>query len=64
MRLVPDGESWRVEGPGSDRARVAYARLEDGCVVYELNGVRRDSGNGVPCVSGNGVRRDSGRARL
>ena len=30
MRLVPDGESWRIEGPGSERARVAYARLEGG----------------------------------
>ena len=30
MRLVPDGESWRIEGPGSDRARVAYARLATG----------------------------------
>lgn len=48
MKLVPDGESWRVEGPGSERARVAFARLTDGCVVYEVNG--------VPC--------DSGRARL
>jgi hypothetical protein len=36
MRLVPDGESWRVEGPGSERARVAFARLRDGRVVYEL----------------------------
>ena len=36
MTLVPDGESWRIKGPGSDRARVAYARLRDGRVVYEL----------------------------
>ena len=36
MRLVPDGESWRVEGPGSARARVAYARLEGGQVVYDI----------------------------
>jgi len=36
MRLVPDGSSWRVEGPDSDRARVTYARLRDGRVVYEL----------------------------
>jgi hypothetical protein len=27
MKLVPDGESWRVEGPDSARARVAYAGL-------------------------------------
>ena len=38
MRLVPDGGSWRIEGPGSDRARVAYARLEGDRVVYEVAG--------------------------
>jgi hypothetical protein len=27
MRLVPDGGRWRVEGPGSERARVGYLRL-------------------------------------
>ena len=36
MRLVRHGTSWRVEGPESERARVAYARLRDGQVVYEL----------------------------
>jgi hypothetical protein len=36
MRLVPEGESWRVEGPGSERARVAYARLASGRVVYSV----------------------------
>ena len=36
MRLVPDGESWRVEGPGSERARVAYAKLDGGRVVYSV----------------------------
>ena len=36
MRLVPDGKSWRVEGPGSERARVAYARHTGERVVYEV----------------------------
>ena len=36
MRLVPDGASWRIEGRGRERARLAYARLRDGRVVYEL----------------------------
>jgi hypothetical protein len=36
MRLVADGDAWRVEGQGADRARVAYARLEHGRVVYEV----------------------------
>jgi hypothetical protein len=36
MRLVPNGDSWRVEGPGSERARVAYARHVGESVVYEV----------------------------
>ncbi len=34
MTLVPDGAGWRIEGPDSERARVAYASLEDGQLVY------------------------------
>ena len=36
MRLVPDGDSWRIEGPDSARARLAFARVKDGRIVYEL----------------------------
>jgi hypothetical protein len=36
MKLVADPTGWRIEGPGSDRARLAYARLEDNQMVYEL----------------------------
>ena len=36
MRLVPAGRSWCVEGPGSERARIAYARLQGGRVSYSL----------------------------
>jgi hypothetical protein len=36
MTLVPEGDAWRVEGPGSERAKVAYARLESGRVTYAL----------------------------
>jgi hypothetical protein len=36
MTLVADGASWRIEGPGSRRARVAYASLEDDRVVYTV----------------------------
>jgi glycosyltransferase involved in cell wall biosynthesis len=34
MTLVPDGTGWRIEGPGSERARVAYASLSEGRVAY------------------------------
>lgn len=36
MRLVSEGSTWRIEGPGSERARLAFAVVEDGTVVYEL----------------------------
>jgi len=36
MSLVQDGDKWRIKGPDSDRARVAYARLQGDSVVYEL----------------------------
>lgn len=37
MKLVPNGSGWQVEGPGSERATVAYATLEKGQVKYLLN---------------------------
>jgi hypothetical protein len=36
MSLVPVGDFWRIEGPESHRARVAYARLRDGRLSYEF----------------------------
>jgi hypothetical protein len=36
MTLVEHGASWRVDGPGSDQARVAYASLDGSRVVYTL----------------------------
>jgi len=36
MRLIPDGPNWKIEGAGSERARVAYACLEGDRLVYEL----------------------------
>ena len=37
MRLVRDSDEWRIEGKGAAEARVAYARMEGGSVIYELN---------------------------
>ena len=37
MNLVDKGGSWRIEGKGSERARIAYAVLADDKVVYEFN---------------------------
>jgi hypothetical protein len=36
MRLVQSGSGWAIEGPGSERARVAYGRLDKGSLVYEI----------------------------
>jgi hypothetical protein len=36
MKLVPEGAGWRIEGPGRERARLAYARVADGRCAYTL----------------------------
>jgi hypothetical protein len=36
MKLVRKGNNWVIEGPGKDKARVAYAALEGRRLVYEL----------------------------
>jgi hypothetical protein len=41
MTLVRDGASWRVRGAGSERARVAWARLDGKRVVYDVGPSRR-----------------------
>jgi hypothetical protein len=37
MTLVSDDGGWRVQGPDRERARVAYARLDNGRVVYSFS---------------------------
>jgi hypothetical protein len=37
MNLVQDGNSWRIEGQGKERARLAYARLDGDRVIYEVD---------------------------
>ena len=36
MNLVPQGNGWRIEGEGRERARIAYASEHDGQLVYSL----------------------------
>jgi hypothetical protein len=43
MTLVSSGDGWRVQGPDSHRARVAYATLQNDRVVYTFDGVARNS---------------------
>lgn len=36
MKLVSDGDGWRIEGAGSERARVAYASEKDGKLAFTM----------------------------
>lgn len=38
MRLVPEGGAWRIQGPGHEHARIAYASIKDGQLVYTIPG--------------------------
>jgi hypothetical protein len=37
MSIVKDGETWRIIGEGADRAVLAFAKVADGKLVYELD---------------------------
>src|SRR5262249_26390582 len=37
MRLVQDGDRWRIDGAGSERARLAYAEVRGEELVYTLD---------------------------
>jgi hypothetical protein len=56
MKLVCEGGQWRVEGPGSERARVAFASAGDDGVTYRVPSDAPNSNN-VPKL-GNGYARD------
>jgi hypothetical protein len=46
LMLVPDGTRWRIEGPGKERARVAYAELHGNELKYLIEPASPD-GNGT-----------------
>ncbi len=35
MKLIKDRTGWRIQGPGSERARIAYASQKDGRIFYK-----------------------------
>jgi hypothetical protein len=41
MNLVNAGASWRIEGRGSERARIAYAILENDKITYQIDPVSK-----------------------
>ena len=45
MRLVEDHRGWRIEGPESERARLAYAILDGDRLVYEVTEASTDYGH-------------------
>ena len=48
MRLVARGDSWQIEGPGHDRARIAYASVQGNRLLYH---VERSPSISVPLVT-------------
>ncbi len=42
LKLVRYGNTWRIEGMGSEQARVAYAVLKDNHLTYELDNTALD----------------------
>ena len=48
MALVREGEGWRIDGPDSGRARVAYAALENDRLVYRWSQPSEDGLHGQP----------------
>lgn len=47
MKLVRQGNTWRIEGEGKERARVAYAHLVDGRLSYSFDPVHAEDGASV-----------------
>lgn len=37
MTLVPNGDGWKIEGHGAERARLAYAALKDNRIAYTFS---------------------------
>jgi hypothetical protein len=49
MKLVRAGDSWRIEGPGSQRAKIAWASIEGQRLVYRI-----EQNAGVQALAGPG----------
>ncbi len=39
MSLVHEGTGWKIEGLQNERARIAYATIDDGHLMYEIAGI-------------------------
>jgi hypothetical protein len=55
MRLIHDGLGWKIDGEGSDRARIAFAYVQDGQLAYRITGCP----SRVPAQTEQGAERES-----
>jgi hypothetical protein len=44
MKLVQKGNSWEIEGPEAERARIAFAIVDGDRLIYDVTGVRDYAG--------------------
>ena len=47
MKIVEDGKNVRIEGPGRERGRIAYASEKDGRLIFELQPAISQGGEAV-----------------
>jgi hypothetical protein len=52
MRVVRDGAQWRIEGPGRERARLAFAVLDGDTLRFTIDGAPGMAGDDEPTPDG------------
>jgi len=50
LKLVQRGKNWEIEGPGKERARIAYAVLDGNRLVYEIANRPRNASVRAECT--------------
>ena len=51
LKIVEDGTRWRIEGAGSERARIAYAEDDNGRLAVSVEGQERNEGKNHALLS-------------
>jgi hypothetical protein len=62
MRIVHTQEGWKIEGPDAERARIAYASLEDDRLVYTVQ-MQPHTNSKFPLTHNLGMERGSAQDR-
>lgn len=55
MRLARSEAGWQIEGPGSERARIAWACLRDGAIAYEMEQTSASPGQSTGALGNSGT---------